>query len=377
MKIPQPLNLSTYIFIVILFVSNVSNGQDDEIWEAFYVEFSPWEISTDSNLKCYQNSKKYVNFINLNHPSDSEIKNNEWSSKGVWIRTADIEEPLEVEFTIQNESSPLNSVLLNKSNGSQAYYYGNKYWNLGFEYLTTWNKFKTYSINYSYSKHPNSYSTYNSCSISDDGDQGEWYVIKGEPKRTFKILFEDGEIKLYENNSLQKIILGVEKIKYIEVDAGPGTKLLISDTSCKKKTIYGRALPYLNRASQSFEQKNYMSVANEMTTAINKGLKCYETYLFRAIAYYFQECYMSAIEDLDLAINCSKNNKESAYYYRGLSRLALEDEYGINDLKCGGQEGLVFLRENNLINYIPGQNKEETKKQNKKPSKPRKPALIK
>lgn len=126
------------------------------------------------------------------------------------------------------------------------------------------------------------------------------------------------------------------------------------------------------------DKNRFSAAASEMTTAINKGLKCYETYLMRGLAYYYQDYYKTAIEDFTSAINCTASNKESAYYYRGMSKLELGDDYGVNDLRNGGQEGMVFLRENNLLNYTPGQSKKrQTTKSNNSPSGSKKPALSK
>lgn len=174
-----------------------------------------------------------------------------------------------------------------------------------------------------------------------------------------------------------KTIYGVKKTHSVQVGVGPGTNLEITNTSCQRMTTYGQALPYLSKATDYIKQNNPSAATNEMTTAISKGLTCYDTYLIRGVAYYLQGYYKSAIEDLTSAINYYANNKEMAYYYRGMSKLALDDDNGINDLKNGGQDGLVFLRENNLMNYVPGQNKKNTNTKNSSTTHTKKPALTK
>ena len=217
--------------------------------------------------------------------------------------------------------------------------------------------------------------------MTDNGTQGKWESTSMMDYRRFKIYFDNETLKIYDKNgdNLAKTIYGVKNVRTIQVGAGPGTELEITNTSCQRMTIYGQSLPYLQKAANYLDNNNASSAANEMTTAINKGLKCYDTYLMRGVAYYMQGYYKSAIEDLTSAISYSANNKELAYYYRGMSKLALDDDYGINDLKNGGQDGLVFLRENNLMNYTPGQSKRKTTTQKKpsSPSQPKKPVLKK
>ncbi len=333
------------------------------VWESFGTSSSPWSISTD--LECAINTPSKVDIYNMNYPSEDNVKNKTWSVCSASINTSNYNEsPLDIAFTIKNLSSPTNnSLYLNTSAGTTKWYYSNeRYWKVQINYTTTSGQSKYYDMNYSTIKDSNKDSTYHSSNYSDNGNSSKWESITWKNNRIFRVLFDDNKINIFDQNgdNLVKTIYGVKKINSVRVGAGPGTQLWITNTSCQKMTIYGQSQQYLQRAENYMANNNPSAAVSEMTTAINKELKCYDTYLMRGIAYYVQGYYKSAIEDLSSAINYSANNKEMAYYYRGMSKLALNDDYGISDLRNGGQNGLAFLRENNLMNYTPGQNKKKT-----------------
>ena len=344
------------------------------IWESFGTSSSPWSVSTD--LESYSNTTSKVDFMNKKFVSEEDKRNNKWSAKTIWISTSSYQNsPLDISFSVEN---------IIPSNLSNIHHKNNDwYWNVEIEYTTSAGQNKYFRLNYCTGKYSDSNNTYQSACTTDNGTQSKWETTTSLKVRRFRILFDDGEIKIYDasGNHLAKTIYSVKNVGSVKVGAGPGTHLEVTNTSCQRMTIYGQSLPYLQKAANYMDSNNASSAASEMTTAINKGLKCYDTYLMRGIAYYAQGYYKSAIEDLTLAINYSASNKEMAYYYRGMSKLALDDDYGINDLRNGGQDGLVFLRENNLMNYTPGQNKKKstanTTKKKTTSSQPKKPALKK
>lgn len=340
------------------------------IWEAFGTSSSTWSVS--SELESYSNTTSKVDFMNKNFQSEEDKKNNQWSAECIWINTTS--SPLDISFAVEN---------IIPSSLSNPYHKKNDwYWFVEIKYTTSSGQNKYFKLNYVTEKYTNSNSTYQSACMTDNGTQSKWESTTSFKIRRFRILFDDGEIKIYDNSGdhLAKTIYSVKNVRFVKVGAGPGTHLEVTNTSCQRMTTYGQSLPYIEKAANYLEHNNPSSAASEMTTAINKGLKCYDTYLMRGVAYYAQGYYKSAIEDLTSAINSSASNKELAYYYRGMSKLALDDDYGINDLKNGGQNGLVFLRENNLMNYTPGQNKKKTTttpKRKTTTSQPKKQALKK
>ena len=197
--------------------------------------------------------------------------------------------------------------------------------------------------------------------------------------RNVKICFNNDELDVYIDKQEVTSIDDVALIQSISVHVSAGTTLCIENTKMQKLTVFGKAVPYLQKAMDYIDKNNPSSAASEMTKAIKKDLKCYDTYFMRGFAYYLQGFYKSAIEDFTSAISYSSTKKEMAYYYRGLSKLAINDYNGVSDLKNGGQDGIVILRENNLMNYTPGQKNKKVTGAPKRntPSPTKKPTLKK
>lgn len=362
---------SKLIILGVYLISIFNTVYSQNVWESFGTSSSPWVISPD--LKIISKSTYKVEFQNLTFQSEEEKKNKTWSAQLAYVNlTSYNETPLDIAFTVRN---------IIPSNLSNIYKDDGWYWYVSVDYTTTSGQDKYYKIIY------HAYKNYSTISVStnsnDNGVSSGWKKISPLDARRFRFLFDDNQFQIYNDrgDNLEKTLYGVKKIRYINIGIGPGTNLQITNTSCQKMTVYGQSLPYLQKAANYLDNNNASSAASEMTTAINKGLGCYETYLMRGIAYYKQGYYKSAIEDFTTAISYSANNKETAYYYRGMSKLAIGDDYGINDLRSGGQEGMVFLRENNLLNYTPGQKKTTPQKRNSssqsKSSQPKKPVLKK
>lgn len=361
------LRVITIIIAAVISSNFLTEAQ--EIWEAFGTASSPWNIS--SKLKTITNTSHKVEIENRIYQSLEDKRNNKFHTESTWISTSSC--PLDVSFSVEN---------IIPNNYSNCYFrQGNQwYWNVVIGYTTSTGQSKYFKLCYVTDKYKSYHDTYQSSCTNDNGTESNWTTTASLRYRNFRILFNDDEIKIYDDSgdNLVKTIYGVKYVNYISVDAGPGTHLAITNVSCLKMTTYGQAVPYLARAAEYIQNEQYSSAASEMTKAIDKELKCYDVYLMRGCAYYFQTYYKSAIEDFTTAIFYSANNKETAYYYRGLSKLQLNDDSGIKDLRNGGQEGMVFLRENDLLNYTPGQNKKnQSSQRSNKSAQQKKPALTK
>ena len=362
--------LRVIAIIIAAVISSNFLTEAQEIWESFGTTSSPWQIS--SKLKTITKSSNKVEIENQIHESAEDERNNKWSSESAWISTSTC--PLDISFTVEN-IIPGNYI--NNYQKTNCWY-----WKVSIRYTLSTGHNKYYNLIYGSFKHESRYASYpyqETCT-SEDGTQSDWISANFMQHRRFRVLFDGDELKIYNDNgeNLAKNITGVRNVNYISVAAGPGTHLAITNTSCLKMTTYGQAVPYLARAAEYIQNEQYSSAASEMTKAIDKGLRCYDVYLMRGCTYYFQTYYKSAIEDFSTAINYSANNKETAYYYRGLSKLQLNDDSGIHDLRNGGQEGMVFLRENDLLNYTPGQNKKnQSSRRSNRSAQQKKPALTK
>ncbi|MCH5175071.1 MAG: hypothetical protein J1F40_04235 [Prevotellaceae bacterium] len=366
------------LLVIFLIYPNMLKSQD--AWKTLNTSSSPWSISP--HLTCNQNTKYKVDIINMNYPLDKNIKNGAYGAATVWIDTWMYDGlPMDISFTVRNLSSPLTPIYLYTSLDSKKRFDDDRVWFVEIDYQIK-NEYRYLKLYYSASKNTASNSIYQSYCTDDNGTQSKWEWITSLDYRQFRILFDGNQIKIYDKNgeNLVKIIYGVIELKYIRVGVGSGTNLEITNTSYKMITTYGQALPYIHRAADYIKRNYPYSAAIEMTTAIdNKGFKFYETYLYRGIAQYMQGNYELAIEDLTTAISYTADNKEIAYYYRGMSKLAINDNSGIGDLKHGGQDGVAFLQERNRSNYPPRTTNQSKPKAVKKSTSvpPKKPALTK
>ena len=343
-RISESIIAKIIVIFICIFSSNICYGQN--IWETFDSMSSLWTIP--SELTVVSNSKRMVNIINQNYQSDFDKKNNRFSAPCLSINTTQFKTtPHDISFMVRNVI-PQNHINRFMENNVWI-------WGILIYYETSNSQKEEFKIVYATSVDKHSGSLYEQYSIEKRVEQDTWKLINSVDCNSFRIIFDDGTIKIYNQNgnNLVKTIYEVNSIISVDIAVSSGSHLEITNTICKKKTVYGQALPYIIKATNCLENNDPVSAAREITIAINKNLKCYDTFLIRGIAYYAQKYYKSAIEDFTTALRFSTSNNETAYYYRGMSKLAIDDEYGINDLKNGGQEGLVFLRENNLLNYKP------------------------
>lgn len=87
----------------------------------------------------------------MNYPSDSNIKSGTWTARLMTIFTTSYSDsPLDITFTVQNLSSPINSLYLNTPSGERKWFSDNgRYWKVTVNYVTTSGQTKYYSLNYS------------------------------------------------------------------------------------------------------------------------------------------------------------------------------------------------------------------------------------
>ena len=89
---------------------------------------------------------------------------------------------------------------------------------------------------------------------------------------------------------------------------------------------------------------NYYQAVTHYTKVINGGCTSHEIFYKRALANYSRKYYASAKDDCTKAISMRVNN-EKAYFLRALCKIQLEDETALDDLKNGGEEGKMLLKE--------------------------------
>ena len=134
----------------------------------------------------------------------------------------------------------------------------------------------------------------------------------------------------------------------------------------KRQTDFGAALPEILNAAELIENKNYSTAISKL----NHVLSSYRgaiPYYYRARAYVGQEYYKSAIEDCNSALQyqCEIEQRNNIYFLRGFSKLLLNDDTGVTDMRQAGNLGMTFLRENDLLDYVPGQSKKPVSRDSK------------
>lgn len=352
-----------------------------DVWEMANLSDKDWDLSGQLNIQRKINSIFVKNTTpiryldkaqNLSNTEEYSILSNNYPSIG--LDTYELGHAFELSFEVENRT-------ITKEGPGLPYFPDSRctrlyFWIIDLIYTTVGDRRETKKI-YIIRTTGNPYHEYGYDLIKRDFLYPPYK--DGVPSiRKIEISYNSSICDVFISGEIAASIADIKSINQIRISVGGDTYLKISNTSCKVMTKYGQALPYIQRATE-YINSNALLASQEMTTAINNGLCCYETYLLRGIAYYLQGYYKSAIEDLTTAIDYSSNNKEKAYYYRGMSKLALDDDSGISDLRNGGQDGIVFLRENNLMDYVPGQKRKKatvTTKRNA-PTQTKKPVLKK
>ena len=332
-----------------------------EAWELTNISEKDWNVYGQLNIQKNHNSislKNPTHFtyrdnaMNLSEAEEYAILSNNYPSIG--LDTHGLGRTFELSFEVENRTIPEDGPrlpLFPDLRCTRLYF-----WTIDLIYTTFSNRQETKKI-YIIRTSGNPYYEYGYNFTSRE------FTLPYDggilPVRRIHISFNSPNCEVNLSGSCVARIDDIKCINNIRISIAGQTGITISNTTCKLMTKYGQALPYIQRATD-YLNRDAALAAQEMIVAINNGLDCYETYLIRGIAYYMQGYYKSAIEDLTSAISCSSDNKEKAYFYRGMSKLALDDDNGISDLRNGGQEGIVFLRENNLMNCTTGQKKKNT-----------------
>jgi len=131
---------------------------------------------------------------------------------------------------------------------------------------------------------------------------------------------------------------------YLGIYIGAGAKVVIDYLKIETPTPCKNAKYLISQADKFVEQQYYANAIKKYSEAIKIGCVSSELYLKRANANYSREFYASAKDDCSKAISMTSQN-ENAYYLRGLCKMYLKDETAIDDLKKGGDEGKMLVKE--------------------------------
>lgn len=151
----------------------------------------------------------------------------------------------------------------------------------------------------------------------------------------------------YSNSRQVDSIVGVKSIVFL---LGEGAKIRVYDLKVEKESIYSMVSIFITNGDYHMREGRYYQAALEYSKAIEKGYKNYDIYLKRANAYFASKFYNNTIDDCTKAI--SYKSTTDAYLLRGKAKLLKSDVSGIDDLKRGGSEGQILIREMELDQVV-------------------------
>ncbi len=324
-------------------------------WESAGPTGLAWII--DSNLNRINSSMNNLVVANLVPETKEDKKNNRWHYYTAKINYQITESrPFEITLNVTN--------LNNQSGYKYPVYEGTKkkwhtkdlYW--GYEIGVNTTSGGTSYFTQNYSDKNGAAGTYSATS-QKNSDSGSWTSYYGGKDHSVRVEYDgDRTIKVYDNGTCVKTFYNAKSICYFGFNAGTATKLQVRDFSVKRKSNYGMAKPRIDEAMTKMQKEDWYNAARDFTYVIETlRYTNFDVYFARGFAYAMQEHYKTAIEDFTKALNqygITSENKESAYYLRGLCRANIGDEECINDMRKAGQDGKIWLRENNLENYVVG-----------------------
>ena len=360
-------NIYFRLIICLCFLTTTTICYSQEEYEDVYI--SSWKWTNNDELKYYSNSINKLQVYNYNALTRENKKDNTWPSKLVWLSI-----PIEgskaytITFNIKNEHNPRYYKYKvwgkdKKGNLKEEWHNTNIYWGVMFEHEDKYGSEQVYTINYNNENGMNFGYTYTSVNYSDSKI---WQPAQDIETRTIKIEYDGrSTAKIYTGygQTLTKTFYNTKGLTRIGIKLGPASQILVTNFKFHRQTAYGAALPEINRAHKEIQDKRY----NNAIAILTKVIETYKgalPYLYRAQAYFGNENYNSAIEDCYTGLYFSeqKETKDFFNFIIGISKLCLNDDTGVEDLRLAGEKGLSFLRENNLLDYKPGQNTSQDKR---------------
>lgn len=355
--------LRSLLCIIMMLISSICYPQE----EYEYVNISSWKWSSESNLVFYSNTMNKLQVFNNNAQTEENKKKNTWGSYTTWLQIPTIKgRSYTISFKVKNEHNPHEykyKVWGKDKNGNtkEMWHEDDIYWGLIFQCNDRSGNRQEFDQYYDNKREYNSSYTLTS---SYNSDTETWSANQDINIRTIKIEYDgDSKVMIYGGygSTLLKTFYGTDGLTWIGVKCGNAAQILLTDFKFYRQTEFGAALPEIAHAAELIDNKNYSSAISILTRVLNT-YKGAIPYYYRARAYIGGEYYKSAIEDCDkgLSYPCQQEQRENLYFLRGFSKLLSNDDTGISDMRLAGEIGMRFLRENNLLDYKVGQNRQST-----------------
>lgn len=326
---------------LICFVPVISSAQ---VWDE-HVDLSRFKWSSNNRLQVTSPSLSELYIWNYNAETKDNLRNNRWQGEDLvlnlnWSQT----NRWKISFKISNLHDEYKGrYKVYDSKGRQTWHQSNIYWG----YTVTVNKSGMDADSYiKYFSSENYTTAMNDATC--DSDNPSWrpsHPYKGGYLVTIEY---DGKniITVTTNYKETHTFYNANKLASISICAGPAANVHVTEISMERKTVSDEAENAVYAGRSRYYQENYLGAIESCTKAISLGYKEYQAYYFRGLSYYYEGFYKKAIDDLTIVLRMKDSSE--AYLYRGLSKLALNDSSGLEDIKRAGKKGREIMEKLNI-----------------------------
>lgn len=326
------------------FIPIISSAQ---VWDES-VDLSKFKWSPNIRLQVTSPSLSELYIWNYNAETKDNLRNNRWQGENLtlnlnWSQAY----RWKISFKISNLHDEYKyRYKVYDSKGRQKWHESNIYWG----YVVTVNKSGMNTKSYTKYFSSEHYTT----SMKDatwDSDNPSWRSILHPHKDSYLVTIEyDGKNNITVSTGLGNkethTFINANTLTSISICAGPAANVHVTELSMERKTVSDEAENLVYAGRSQYHNENYLGTIESCTKAISLGYKEYMAYYFRGLSYYHEGFYKKAIDDLTIVLRM-KNHSE-AYLYRGLSKLALNDSSGMEDIKRAGKKGREIMEKRNI-----------------------------
>ncbi|MDD4055827.1 MAG: hypothetical protein PHG42_08580 [Bacteroides sp.] len=365
------------LFILLQIVCFQLMAQEEKEWNA--IDFSKQEWQWEDNLSVISDTRNgsYFCFSNLQATTKENKKKGHFQPMYVYFNV-DREEfalrPFAFQMDIKNENNnPTNYHYYvyeenKKGKLKQVKHKGNLNWGFVLQFEDRDGNDVTYSESYFQSSSNGDYYL----SVND----GPLTAILSHrvTNRLTLVKGLDNTLEIKGGNTgdteLHKLT-NIRNLTAIALMSGPATRLVAENVSGAYITNYGLAKPLFGAIEKAFQEENYKEVITISTGIITElNYESPELYYDRALAHYYLDFYVAALEDCTRGLTFDSLN-EDFYLLRAFCKLEKNDETFVDDLKRGGPEGVAIYKEllweleNNASNQSNSKSKSVRKQNNK------------
>ncbi|MCM1139543.1 MAG: tetratricopeptide repeat protein [Muribaculum sp.] len=341
------------VIILITCILNILSVYGQEEWESAIPSGLKWDVNY--NLSSYSTSLSNLKVANLIPETKENKKNHKVQYYSVDLNYQIKEtRPFEISVDVTNLNSRPDYKYAVYEGKNQKWHTKEIYWGYQVGVNTTTGGTAYYNRYFS----DNKSDSYSYTSVYDS-DYPSWTSHYGSKEHSLKVEYDgDHTIRIFDNGSLVKTFNNAKSVCYFGFRAGTASQIQATNFNIRRKSNYGMAKPRIDEAMTKMSKEDWYNAARDLTYVI-ETLKYtnFDILFARGFAYAMQEHYKTAIEDFTKALNqygITTENRESAYYLRGLCRANIGDEQCITDMRNAGQDGKIWLRENDLENYVVG-----------------------